>query len=67
MTVSDGQIVLLAPPKAADDLLTAVRTEARVHHFDQVILATSRWLCTWLSVLCGRSRLTGCGYALDDG
>ena len=32
-----------------DDLVTAVRTETRVHHYDQVILATGRRPGTWLA------------------
>jgi hypothetical protein len=32
-----------------DDLVTAVRTETRVHHYDQVILATGRQPGTWLA------------------
>jgi glycine/D-amino acid oxidase-like deaminating enzyme len=32
-----------------DDLVTAVRAETRVHHYDQVILATGRQSRTWLA------------------
>ena len=32
-----------------DDLVTAVRAETRVHHYDQVILATGRQPGTWLA------------------
>jgi hypothetical protein len=32
-----------------DDLVTAVHTETRVHHYDQVILATGRQRGTWLA------------------
>jgi hypothetical protein len=32
-----------------DDPVTAVRTETRAHHYDQVILATSRQPGTWLA------------------
>ena len=32
-----------------DDLVTAVRTETRVRHYDQVILATGRQRGTWLA------------------
>jgi hypothetical protein len=32
-----------------DDLVTAVRTETRVHHYDQVIMATGRQPGTWLA------------------
>jgi selenocysteine lyase/cysteine desulfurase len=32
-----------------DDLVTAVRTETRVHHYDQVILATGCQPGTWLA------------------
>ncbi|HCU91988.1 MAG TPA: hypothetical protein DHU96_04345 [Actinobacteria bacterium] len=32
-----------------DDLVTAVRTETRVHHYDQVILAAGRQRGTWLA------------------
>lgn len=32
-----------------DDLVTAVRTKTRVHHYDQVILTTGRQPGTWLA------------------
>jgi predicted ABC-type transport system involved in lysophospholipase L1 biosynthesis ATPase subunit len=32
-----------------DNLVTAVRVETRVHHYDQVILATGRQPRTWLA------------------
>ena len=32
-----------------DDLVTAVRAETRIHHYDQVILATGRQARTWLA------------------
>ncbi len=32
-----------------DDLVTAVLTETRVHHYDEVILATGRQHGTWLA------------------
>ena len=32
-----------------DDLVTAVRTETRVHHYDQVILATGRQPGSWMA------------------
>jgi hypothetical protein len=37
-----------------DDLVTAVRTETRVHRYDQVILATGRQPGTWLARACRR-------------